>query len=124
MACEDREYLFTQKGLEHYVCITIDFAVSRKLYIGAQDEYLKVCKALEIISYVKKRPQEAIGLLIDVGANLGHICIPMLKRNIAKQAIAFEPDPTNFRIFSANCLINNLSDRIKLYHCCPVNFCL
>jgi len=116
MACEDREFLCTQKGSVYYVVMPSDVAVSRRLYIGAGNEHLKTRKALEVLARVKNRPQRSVETLIDVGANLGHISIPLLKDDIIKQAIGFEPDPKNFRICNANILINNVSERFIVHN--------
>ncbi len=108
------DYLLTRKGPERYVVMAKDIAVSRKLYIGAMEEHAKVGRAIEVLRAVKGTGK--IELLIDVGANLGHICIPIVKRGMAERAIAFEPDADNFRICSANILINDLARHIVLHN--------
>ena len=54
--------------------------------------------------------------LIDVGANIGTVCIPAVKRGLAANAIAIEPEPLNYRVLVANIFLNDLADRIKTYH--------
>lgn len=113
MANDDRRYQFTRKGTEYYVVQTADIAVSRKLYIGAGDEHVKVFRALEIIE--KARGSCKLELIVDIGANLGHICIPVVRQQLAASAIAFEPEPNNFRLCQANILINDLAEKIVLH---------
>jgi FkbM family methyltransferase len=55
-------------------------------------------------------------MLIDVGANIGTICIPAVKRGLFRQAIALEPEPLNYTMLSANILINNVVERIVAYN--------
>ena len=54
--------------------------------------------------------------LIDVGANIGTVCIPAVKRGLAANAIAIEPEPLNYRVLVANIFLNGLADKIKTYH--------
>ena len=56
-------------------------------------------------------------ILIDIGANIGPICIPAVKRNYVKQAIAIEPGPDNARLLRANVALNSLHDRIIVHEC-------
>jgi FkbM family methyltransferase len=55
-------------------------------------------------------------ILVDVGANLGMICIAMLKRGYFREAIAIEPDPRNFALLNRNIEQNGLGDRIRAFH--------
>lgn len=116
MASRDRQYLLTKKGAEYYMVFSNDLAVSRKLYIGADIEHVKVVKALDILARDRNMGRQKLDLLIDIGANLGHICIPIVGRGFALSAIAFEPDPNNFRLCNINISLNNLSERIKLHN--------
>lgn len=113
MANRDRRLLLTRKGAEYFVVQTADVAVSRKLYIGASDEHVKVIRALEIME--KARGRHKLHAIVDIGANLGHICIPIVRQGYAASAIAFEPEPGNHRLCLANILINDLADRIVLH---------
>lgn len=54
--------------------------------------------------------------LIDIGANIGTICIPAVKRGIAKRAIAIEPEPRNYRLLVANIYLNDVADKIEHYN--------
>ncbi len=114
MASGDQPYLLTKKGDESYIVMTSDVGVSRRLYIGMADEHLKVVRA---IGFIKRlRGQEKIDLLIDVGTNLGHICIPIVRNGYVNRAIGFEPDKKNYHICLANILINDLADKVALHN--------
>jgi len=56
-----------------------------------------------------------IGLLVDVGANIGSICIPAIARDIALTAVAIEPEALNFSLLTANCEINDVTSRITCH---------
>ncbi|MDQ3798375.1 MAG: FkbM family methyltransferase [Acidobacteriota bacterium] len=53
--------------------------------------------------------------VIDIGANLGMICIALLRENFFEKAIAFEPSPRNFRLLEKNVRQNDLSDKIECF---------
>ena len=52
------------------------------------------------------------GTLLDVGANIGMICIALLRHGWCARAIAFEPAPANLRLLEHNIAQNGLADRI------------
>jgi len=51
--------------------------------------------------------------LIDVGANVGSICIPAVTRKMFHCSIAVEPEPTNFRLLQVNVILNDVQESIK-----------
>ncbi len=53
--------------------------------------------------------------MLDVGANIGMICIALMLQNYFKRAIAFEPDPKNFRLLVKNVAQNGLENRIDCF---------
>ena len=52
------------------------------------------------------------GTLLDVGANIGMICIALLRHGWFDRAIAFEPAPSNVRLLERNVAHNGLTERI------------
>lgn len=56
------------------------------------------------------------GTIIDVGANIGMICIALLKHRFFERAIAFEPEPNNFRLLEKNVAQNGLNDKIRCFN--------
>lgn len=58
-------------------------------------------------------PSHKNELLIDVGANIGTICIPAIKRGYFKQAIAIEPEPLNYLLLTTNIALNQVSEKIS-----------
>ena len=57
-----------------------------------------------------KSPQK---LLIDIGANIGTICIPAIKRGYFESAVAIEPDPLNYKLLTTNILLNDLQASVS-----------
>ena len=57
------------------------------------------------------------GILLDVGANIGMICIALLQQQRFARAIAVEPSPRNLRLLQHNVVQNGLSDRITILPC-------
>lgn len=56
------------------------------------------------------------GTLVDIGANIGTICIPAVKRGLFERAIAIEPEPLNYSLLRTNVEVNRQSDRIATYN--------
>ena len=59
----------------------------------------------------------APGRMLDVGANLGTVCLPLAKRFPAWQFVAFEPQLPIFRLLAANCANNGLDNVVLLPWC-------
>jgi FkbM family methyltransferase len=57
---------------------------------------------------------ERLELLLDVGGNIGGICLPAVKRGFASRAIAIEPEATNLRLLRANIALNDLRESIEV----------
>ena len=78
------------------------------------DEYCKKGTwAPELVSLIVERLLAGgSGTLIDVGANIGLVCVPVVERTGAI-AIALEPEPRNFGLLSRNVARHALSDRIE-----------
>jgi len=54
--------------------------------------------------------------LIDIGANIGTICIPAVKRGMFQSAIAIEPEPLNYSLLRTNVELNRLSAQITTHN--------
>ncbi|MEJ8855280.1 FkbM family methyltransferase [Variovorax robiniae] len=60
--------------------------------------------------------EQRMKLLLDIGANIGTICIPAVNRGLFEKAIAFEPEPKNFSLLRANAELNRVADRITTHN--------
>ena len=99
----------------NYLLNVHDIAVARRIYIGLDDEHLKTKRA---ISWIKERsPGKRVNVIFDIGANIGHISIPLLADGSVMQSYLWEPDPTNFRILKCNVILNGLENSVQLFNC-------
>jgi FkbM family methyltransferase len=57
------------------------------------------------------------GVLLDVGANIGMICIALLQQRRFARAVAVEPSPRNLRLLEHNVEQNGLRDRVTIVPC-------
>lgn len=56
------------------------------------------------------------GTLIDIGANIGLVCVPVVERTRAR-AISFEPEPENYSYLARNVSRHGLDERVR---CCAL----
>jgi len=96
---------------EKYVVSTADKVIGRELFLHGEFDFAKLQTALAII--------EREGLptpthLIDVGANIGTITIPAIKRGLVQTATAIEPHPGNLRLLRANLALNGVEDSVTV----------
>ena len=66
----------------------------------------------KFVRSLKYLPDFHRGLLLDIGANIGSICIPAVSRGYFGRAIAFEPELQNFELLEANVRLNRLSQLV------------
>ena len=98
---------------ESYVVATSDKMIGKRLYSRGAFDLQKLERALEILRI--EQPDAMPEVLLDVGANVGSICIPAVKRGWVKRAIAFEPDAGSFRLLRINVLLNAIEEGVE-YH--------
>lgn len=61
---------------------------------------------------------DSAGYFLDLGANIGTTGIYFLKKFAPKlKLLAFEPDPTNFKMHQVNIILNDLEDVADLVNC-------
>jgi FkbM family methyltransferase len=106
--CASGEPYTLVRGQETYIVHAND-PVSKNIFLHGEYDFDKLLLALQLLGRTN------IETLIDVGANIGSICIPAIARNIAQTAIAIEPEPNNFSLLTANSEINNVTSRITCH---------
>ena len=84
--------------------------ISKKLFIEYDFDFFLIKKTLKLQNKNHKRET-----IINIGANIGSICIRSIKENFFKYGIFFEPSIINYRLLMANIHINKLEDKIKAY---------
>jgi len=96
---------------EKYIVNSNDRVIGISLYINGSYEFDTFLHTLAILENKIKTET-----LIDIGANIGSICIPAVKRGIFKNCLAIEPEPYNFDLLTKNIFINNLSNKIQTFN--------
>ena len=96
---------------EQFVVHAGDEWIGRGLFVAGEFDFNKFVAALEALA--RLRPGAGPKLLIDVGANIGSICIPAVARGHVERAIAIEPDPLNSRLLRANVALNGLEAKVR-----------
>jgi FkbM family methyltransferase len=98
-------FLLASAGREKFIVQANDQFISRGLYVDGEFDLDKLSTALRIAG-------RDFNTLVDIGANIGSICIPAVKRGWVGSAIAVEPEPTNYRILAANVHLNDVAKAI------------
>lgn len=108
------DLIYTKHEKECYLVNCRDAMISKSLFVTGEFEFHRFVKIMALLK-AHGCIREKIGLLIDVGANIGNICIPALTRGYAIRSIAIEPDPINFRILKTNIVLNAKEDFIQAH---------
>lgn len=96
---------------EVFVVSTLDKVIGREIFLYGQFDFDKLKSAILIFL------REEISVprhLIDVGANIGSVVIPAVRRGYFKSATAIEPHPENLRLLRANLALNNIHDAVAV----------
>jgi FkbM family methyltransferase len=90
---------------------TRDHGLSAWLYRNGHYEFET---SLEAVRFLKSKGYipESGGLMLDVGANIGVICIGLLREKEFEHAIAIEPELQNFGLLQKNVRQNGLDTQI------------
>lgn len=93
---------------EKYFINSSDLVIGQKILKKGNFEFEKFIKVIKLL---KKKVNF---ILIDIGANIGTVCIPAIRRGFFQKCIAIEPDPYNFSLLKKNIKINGLNKNIKI----------
>lgn len=112
-----------------------DTFIGWSLYTAGHYGYADLFNAIEILKSNHKLSDSNNGYLIDIGANIGTVCIPLVRERVFSRALAFEPEPRNFGYLTRNIDQNELADRVLPFQTalsatsgelefelCPVNY--
>lgn len=100
-------------GKETFIVSADDQIIGQEVFLSGEFDFNKFVAAYEVL--LRHRNGRRPALLIDVGANIGTICIPALARGFVDRAIAIEPDPLNCRLLRANTELNELASRMTVH---------
>lgn len=108
------DLLYVERQGLRYLVHSKDQIISRGLFVQGVADYQKLETALSILRTEAPDWSGKLELLVDVGANIGGICIPAVARGLAGSALAIEPDRTNCQLLRANISINGLYGQIDV----------
>lgn len=94
---------------------TKDQFISKALYVRRQYGLDVMQHALEVLRRHDKLNASKPTYLIDIGANVGTVCIKLLRDGVFERALAFEPDPVNLAYLRRNIEQNSLSGRLRAF---------
>ena len=107
------------EGGETYLVRLDDDGVGREVFSTFGFDFDKFEQAMEILK--RSRGVNFLDLLVDVGANIGTIAIPAVRRGFANCAVAIEPEKTNFALLSCNLILNEVVSRVSAVRCAVGN---
>lgn len=105
------EFQFFSGTHESYVLFSKDQTISQEVYTNGEFGFTTFLKVINILG-----PNFIIKDFIDIGANIGTISIPVVRRGYALNAYCFEPSPENFNLLKANIYLNELSSHIETFN--------
>jgi FkbM family methyltransferase len=102
-------------GAGRFVVSTRDRTVARILFVKqSRSEMVALRRALDVLDVLDVQDRHERRLLLDVGANIGTTTVAALTNQGFERAIAFEPEPENVRLLTANIALNGLADRVTV----------
>ena len=110
---KDKEYQFYSHKNFHLILFAKDQYISRSTYINGPYDFFLLKKSINYLPTTFARHT-----LIDVGANIGTVCIPAILKKIFKECIAIEPNDKIYRILKTNILVNNCENKIRHFNYC------
>lgn len=96
--------LVSQKNDETYILNSSDLAIGLSTFKRKEAfEGLKFETALKLLpkGHIKHT-------FVDIGANIGNVGIHAVLKYSFKKCIAFEPDPSNYKLLQANIILNGV----------------
>lgn len=90
-----------------------DHVIGRHLFLERSFDNEKVEKALQLATRLGCISDKNDGYLIDIGANVGTVSISLVKKGVFSHALAFEPEPKNYRFLVSNIEANMLGRAIR-----------
>ena len=94
-----------------------DTGVGRLLFIHRAYEWAVIDKALRIAVAAGKLAPRSRGFLLDIGANVGTVCIPLVAEGRFAGALAVEPEAANHRQLLRNLERNGVAGVVRAFNC-------
>lgn len=93
-----------------------DRFIGKSLFVQKQYGYPVLSLAVDILRREGLLPGDGDAAMVDVGANVGTVCLAFVGKGTFRRAVAFEPDPRNFRYLTRNVEQNGFASRITAVH--------
>lgn len=90
----------------------LTFVVGQKDYIDYHLAREGAWEPVQLNRFAEIAGKVPFDVFLDIGANAGFYSVIVAANNLAKEVIAFEPDPGNFARLKANLEANNLQDDV------------
>jgi len=107
------DFAYVNRGRERYLVNCHDKAISKMVFATGEFEFEKFERALQVLRF--QTPMTELDLLVDVGANIGTVCIPAVVRGLARAAVGIEPHPVNCKLLRANIALNSVDARVAVH---------
>jgi len=85
-----------------------DRAIGRLLYTHREFELEKIDGAVRCAIAAGVLGKTNRGWLLDIGANVGSVCITLVRRGVFARAVAFEPEPGNYAHLVRSLALNGI----------------
>jgi len=95
----------------------MDITIARELFFERSWEFELITRTM---AYLREQGYLGAGpgdVMLDIGANVGMICIAMLKHGYFREALAFEPNADNYALLERNIRQNRMVGAVRPYHC-------
>lgn len=113
-ASRDRRYIEAEMSGLRVIVPTWDRTIARSVYTAGDWDPLLVGSVFAALDEIG-HPYRGTTFL-EVGANFGVYALPAVARFGFRRAIAYEPDPTAFRLLERNIVRNGLADRVVAHN--------
>lgn len=104
----------TENGL--LTCSNKDWLIGKHLFVHRNYEIDFIEKAIALLREEGFLKESENNTVADVGANIGMICIGLLKKGFFKKSLAFEPSPNSFRLLRKNVRQNGFEENIRCFN--------
>jgi FkbM family methyltransferase len=106
--------VLTRNGLLHYE--SRDRTVGRILEVYRHFDFYSHLEVIEFMREIGVRHQTGKSIVVDVGGFIGVSSITFLHERIFTHAIAFEPNPSSYKLLEQNVVDNFLQEKVSHFN--------
>lgn len=94
-----------------------DRTLGRSLHLEREFEFDGMMKTVELLQREQFIPRDlSQAVMLDVGGYIGMISVGFVRHGTFARALAFEPNPNNFRLLQKNIVQNGLGNKVTAYN--------